>query len=186
MVNFLTNVAIKENKNIVKKTILGTLWDDIGWDGIANEGGVKLKFGKKPEKLIKRIIEMSTVKGDLVLDYHLGSGTTIAVAHKMGRKYIGIEQMDYGKNDSTVRLQNVINNDQSGISKTIKWKGGGSFVYFELAKNNYKYVDLINNAKSSKDLISVWDALNTNPFISFKVNTLFFTDFRIQQYRKYN
>ena len=106
LVNHLTNVASLEGGNLIKKTIVGTLWDDIGWDGIANEGGVKLKFGKKPERLIHRIIEMCTQKNDIVLDYHLGSGTTAAVAHKMGRRYIGLEQMDYGKNDSIARLKN--------------------------------------------------------------------------------
>lgn len=69
---------------------------------------VTLKGGKKPERLLRRIIEMSTDPGDLVLDYHMGSGTTCAVAHKLGRRYIGVEQLDYGDNDSLRRLRGVV------------------------------------------------------------------------------
>jgi adenine-specific DNA-methyltransferase len=70
------------------------IWTDISWEGIANEGAVKLKKGKKPEKLIKRILELSTQYGDVVLDFFAGTGTTCAVAHKMGRQYVGVEQLD--------------------------------------------------------------------------------------------
>lgn len=77
--------------------LLTDFWNHISWAGIANEGGVKLKNGKKPEKLLKQIIEMTTTEGELVLDFHLGCGTTAAVAHKLNRHYIGVEQLDYGK-----------------------------------------------------------------------------------------
>lgn len=91
-------------------------WQDIKTSGaIANEGGVKLEKGKKPEKIVYRIIKMVTTPKDLILDYHLGSGTTCAVAHKMGRQYIGVEQLDYGENSAVVRLKNVINGDKTGI-----------------------------------------------------------------------
>lgn len=75
---------------------------------------------------------MSTNEGDIVLDYHLGSGTTGAVAHKMNRQYIGIEQMDYIETVSVERLKKVIAGEQGGISKDVEWQGGGSFVYCEL------------------------------------------------------
>ena len=96
----------------------------------------KLKNGKKPEKLIKQILELNTNEGDIVMDYHLGSGTTCAVAHKMKRQYLGLEQLDYGENDSVVRLKNVINGDATGVSKAMNWNGGGEFVYLELKKYN--------------------------------------------------
>ena len=83
----------------------------------------------KPEGLLQRILEVATKPGDIVLDYHLGSGTTAAVAHKMGRQYIGIEQMDYIESVSVARLQKVIEGEQGGISKAANWKGGGNFVY---------------------------------------------------------
>lgn len=150
--------------------LLSNFWNHISWAGIAKEGGVKLKNGKKPEKLLKQIIEVATNEGDLVLDFHLGSGTTAAVAHKMGRRYIGIEQLDYDENDATVRLKNVIRGDSSGISKTVNWKGGGSFVYAELAQDNAGYIDSIQAAKKSKALIKIWDEIKDKGFISYKVS----------------
>lgn len=96
-----------------------------------------MKGGKKPEKLLRRIIEMSTNEGDLVMDFHLGSGTTTATAHKLKRKYIGIEQLRYEENDSLKRMQKVLEGEQSGISKIVNWQGGGSFVYMELMELNY-------------------------------------------------
>ncbi|MDI9355064.1 MAG: site-specific DNA-methyltransferase [Cyanobium sp. MAG06] len=81
--------------------------------------GEKEIKGQKSEALLKRIIEISTNPNDIVLDYHLGSGTTAAVAHKMGRQYIGIEQMDYIENISVERLKKVIEGEQGGISKSI-------------------------------------------------------------------
>lgn len=149
---------------------LGSLWTDISWTGIAPEGGVKLKAGKKPEKLLRRIIHMATEPGDIVLDFFLGSGTTAAVAHKMGRRYIGIEQLDYGKNDSVVRLRNVINGDQTGISKDVNWNGGGSFVYCELLKWNQEFLDKARKAKSKKELMEIWKEMKEKAFLSYKVD----------------
>ena len=108
MVNHLINTTKLEKDEIIKLIVVGDLWLDIGWDGVGNEGGIKLKAGKKPEKLLQRIIEMSTDYGDIVLDFHLGSGTTAAVAHKMGRQYIGIEQMSYIQTIAVARLKKVI------------------------------------------------------------------------------
>ena len=108
---------------------LTNFWNDIPFQGIAKEGNVVLRKGKKPESLLKRILEFSTEEGDLILDYFLGSGTTCAVAHKLRRQYLGIEQIDYGKNDPISRIKHVIKGDKTGISKSIKWKSGGSFIY---------------------------------------------------------
>jgi len=150
--------------------LLTDFWADLSWDGIAKEGGVKLKNGKKPEKLIKRIIEMSANPGDIVLDYHLGSGTTAAVAHKMGCKYIGIEQLDYGQNDSVVRLQNVINGDTTGISKSLNWQGGGSFIYCELKEWNDIFVRQIKKAKDAKELQNIWNDMQAKAFLSYRLD----------------
>ncbi|MHA0315130.1 DNA methyltransferase [Mesomycoplasma ovipneumoniae] len=89
----------------------------------------------KSEFLVKRIIEISSNPNDLILDFFLGSGTTAAVAHKMGRRYIGVEQMDYIENITVERIKKVIDGEQGGISKTVNWQGGGSFVYLELLEN---------------------------------------------------
>ena len=98
---------------------------------------------QKPESLLKRIIECSTEKGDIVLDYHLGSGTTCAVAKKMDRKFIGVEQMDYLDTVTIERLKDIINGECYGISKSVNWQGGGSFVYCELLENASTLIEKI-------------------------------------------
>ena len=132
--------------------------------------------GQKPEALIERILSIGTSESDIVLDYHLGSGTTAAVAHKMNRQYIGIEQLDYGENDSVVRLQNVINGDQSGISKSVNWQGGGSFVYLELAKKNETALEQISDCKSLEELTELFDELCSKYFLHYNV--------RVKEFRK--
>lgn len=101
---------------------------------------------QKPEKLIERIIETLTTTHDLVLDFHLGSGTTAAVAHKMGRRYIGVEQMDYIQDITVERLKKVLEGEQGGISKSQNWHGGGSFVYCELKEDANTLITTIQNA----------------------------------------
>lgn len=166
---YIKNIGYDKNGKRQIQRELGSLWNDIKTTGIASEGGVKLKNGKKPEALIGRIIEMSSDENDIILDYHLGSGTTAAVAHKMNRQYIGIEQLDYGENDSVVRLQNVINGDTTGISKAVNWKGGGSFVYMELAEKNEKAMRLISACKDLKELEKVFKILCEKYFLHYNV-----------------
>ena len=109
------------------------IWYDISIEGLAKEGGVDFPRGKKPEKLIQRCLELATQKGDLVLDSFLGSGTTAAVAHKMGRRYIGIELGDHCYTHCIPRLKAVVDGEQSGVSRAVGWQGGGGFKFFELA-----------------------------------------------------
>ncbi|MBE7052789.1 MAG: site-specific DNA-methyltransferase [Ruminococcaceae bacterium] len=125
--------------------------------------------GQKPEKLIQRILNISTDENDIVLDFHLGSGTTAAVAHKMKRKYICVEQMESQIELSIDRLINVIDGEQTGISKDVDWQGGGSFVYCELAKLNQKYVDGIQTATNDSEIVSIWEEMLKTGFISCKV-----------------
>jgi len=146
-------------------------WQDIKTSGaISNEGGVKLEKGKKPEKIIHRIITMITKPEDIVLDYHLGTGTTCAVAHKMGRQYIGVEQLDYGKNDSIARLNNVIKGDNTGVSNMLNWQGGGDFIYCELMKYNEAFMDKIQSAKTSDEIFELWKGIDENSFLNWYVN----------------
>lgn len=121
----------------------------------------------KPENLIQRAIELSTDINDIVLDYHLGSGTTSAVAHKMGRKWIGIEQMDYIEDITKARLIKVLEGEQGGISKAVGWQGGGSFVYFELKKYNQDFLDKIIAANSKSELDEVYNDMAKNAFLKF-------------------
>lgn len=132
--------------------------------------GVEEIKGQKSEKLIKRIIDSSTEKGDIVLDFFMGSATTQAVAHKLGRQYIGIEQMDYINTVSVPRLQKVIEGEQGGISKDVDWKGGGSFVYAELASLNERYVKDIQQASNEAELEKVLSTMKESAYLNFKVD----------------
>ncbi|GHP76425.1 hypothetical protein JP0049_06470 [Helicobacter pylori] len=114
----------------------------------------------KPEALISRILEISTNENDLVLDFFAGSGTTCAVAHKMKRRYIGIEQMDYIETITKERLKKVIEGEQGGISKKCDFKGGGSFVYAELKEVNLEIKKQILNAKSKSECLKIFNDLN--------------------------
>ncbi|WP_231180818.1 site-specific DNA-methyltransferase [Helicobacter pylori] len=114
----------------------------------------------KPEALISRILEVSTNENDLVLDFFAGSGTTCAVAHKMKRRYIGIEQMDYIETITKERLKKVIEGEQGGISKKCDFKGGGSFVYAELKEVNLEVKKQILNAKSKIECLKIFNDLN--------------------------
>ena len=128
--------SLNEEGILTKSTKMTTLWkhSEIPKADIANEGGVYFPRGKKPEQLLKRIIEMSTEPGDIVLDSFLGSGTTVATAHKLGRQWIGIEMGEQAYTHCKMRLDSVIDGtDQLGISKTIGWHGGGGYHFYELA-----------------------------------------------------
>ncbi|MFP6267809.1 DNA methyltransferase [Helicobacter pylori] len=114
----------------------------------------------KPEALISRILEISTNENDLVLDFFAGSGTTCAVAHKMKRRYIGVEQMDYIETITKERLKKVIEGEQGGISKKCDFKGGGSFVYAELKEVNLEIKKQILNANSASECLKIFNDLN--------------------------
>lgn len=143
-----------KDKNINRKIFLdeykgqpiNSLWTDIFVINPMSSERTEFGTGQKPEALIERILSMVTNEGDTVLDYHLGSGTTCAVAHKMGRRYIGVEQMDYIENITVERMKKVIDGEQTGISKAVDWKGGGSFVYCELLENASTLIEKIQAA----------------------------------------
>lgn len=154
------------------KKYYGTLISDFWWDIGATpstEGNVELKAGKKPEKLLKRIIQLATEPGDIVMDFFLGSGSTCAVAMKMKRQFIGIEQLDYCENDSINRLQNVIKGDPTGISKDedVNWQGGSSFIKLELFSWNQNFKEKIGALESDKELISLYKEIQSNGFVSY-------------------
>ena len=121
----------------------------------------------KPETLVSFFIKAVTNEDDLVLDFFSGSGTTCAVAHKMGRRWIGIEQMDYIEDITKERLKKVIEGEQGGISKAVNWQGGGSFIYFELKKYNQDFLDKIMIANSKGELDKVYNEMAKNAFLKF-------------------
>jgi adenine-specific DNA-methyltransferase len=133
---------------------------------------LNLKFNSypKPESLISFLIKAVTDEDDIIVDYHLGSGTTSATAHKMQRQYIGIEQMDYIENVAVERLKKVIEGEQGGISKSIDWKGGGSFVYLELKKYNQTFIEQIEEAKDSEGLLTIWEDMKAKSFLNYNVD----------------
>ena len=180
------------DKSYVSSDFLNKVMDDLlkntankkGTDEIVKLFGEKVFSYPKNELLMQRIIEYTTKEGDLVLDFHLGSGTTAAVAHKMERGYIGVEQMDYVKTITVERLKKVIGKktkkkgklfeeieyDAGGISKAVNWQGGGDFIYCELMKYNEAFIDKIQAAKTSKELIKVWKDIAENSFLNWYVN----------------
>ena len=118
---------------------LTSLWDDILSNNLHNEGNVDFPKGKKPEALIKRCLELATVPGDLVIDSFAGSGTTGAVAHKMGRRWIMVELGEHCHTHVIPRIQKVIDGeDKGGVTEAAGWKGGGGFRYYRLAPSLLK------------------------------------------------
>ena len=124
----------------------------------------------KPEKLIKDILQVSSQEGDIVLDFFLGSGTTAAVAHKMNRQYIGIEQMDYIETVSVERLKKVIAGEQGGISKDVNWSGGGSFVYAELKNDAQDFKNKIFEATTTEELLELFELAKKSSFLSYRID----------------
>ena len=152
------------------KALLYDCKNEKGNDEIDNLFGRDEFDYAKPEELVKTIIEATTQEGDIVMDFFSGSGTTIAVAHKMNRQYIGVEQMDYINTLDIPRLKDVINGEQGGISKSINWQGGGSFVYCELAKANGEFVEKIQAATTTEALKSIWTKMKETGYLNYKIN----------------
>lgn len=174
----------EEVKSVGKGKASSTIWHDITpsilWLNLdtntnATNAQVEL-FGEsvftnpKPEDLVKRAIELSTAEGDYVLDFFMGSGTTPAVALKLNRKFIGIEQMDYINTVSVERLKKVIAGEQTGISKAVNWKGGGSFVYCELKNDAQNMVEQIKQAESLDELLIIFNKMKSSSFLSYRVD----------------
>mgnify|MGYP000048569752 CR=1 FL=1 len=136
----------KEDKSVVYTSWIENRWISESKNHLDELFGASPFNYAKPESLIDEILQFATTVNDLVLDFHLGSGTTAAVAHKMGRRYIGVEQMDYIQDITIERLKKVLEGEQGGISKVQNWRGGGSFVYCELKEDANTLINTIQNA----------------------------------------
>jgi len=175
--NYISEVGLPD-KYPLEDTWNSSVYDKLNSIAVVSYSGEKVSKmlgvdeikGQKSEKLLQRIIEVSTNEGDIVLDYHIGTGTTCAVAHKLNRRYIGIEQMEYIENTAVARLKEVIKGENVGISKDVNWQGGGDFVYMELAEWNNKWIREIRDAKTSKELAKLWDEMKESAFLSYKVD----------------
>ena len=142
------------------------------YNNVSKQGDVEFRNGKKPEELLKFLIELFSEKGDLILDYHLGSGTTAATCHKLKRRYIGLEQIQNQIDLSITRLNNVIKGDETGISKfeDVNWNGGGEFVYLELKKYNQAFIEQIESAKDTKAVMKIWEEMKAKSFLNYNVD----------------
>ena len=164
-------------RDVRKGRKVSTLWlgKDIGFN-IHGDKEIKELFegnkvfkNPKPEALLQKIIQISTQPNDIVLDYHLGSGTTCAVAHKMGRQYIGVEQMDYIEPIAVERMKKVIAGEQGGISKSVNWQGGGEFIYCELKKINQVFVEKILACQSKENIKELYQEIKDKAFLSYHI-----------------
>ena len=181
------NTEIKGKKKqdggfmIVQKNRLSLKRQRSIWDNreFVNERGtehIKQMLGRdsfsypKSEFLLQRIIELTTQENDLVMDFFAGSGTTLAVAMKMKRRFIGIEQMDYIESITKERLKKVINGEQGGISKAVDWQGGGSFIYAEIMPLNAIYKERIKNINDEKMLDSIYKDLESKAFLDYRID----------------
>ena len=142
------------------------------YNNVSKQGDVEFRNGKKPEELLKFLIELFSEEGDLILDYHLGSGTTAATCHKIKRRYIGLEQIQNQIDLSITRLNNVIKGDVTGISKfeDVNWKGGGEFVYLELKKYNQNFIEQIESSKEVKTILKIWEEMKSKSFLNYNVD----------------
>lgn len=170
--------AVKRFLTDVKQTVTPqTIWDysEVGHNQQAIQSLNKL-FGKnvfgtpKPELLLQRVITIGTNKDDIVLDFFMGSATTQAVAMKMNRRFIGIEQMDYINTVSVPRLQKVIEGEQGGISKDVNWQGGSSFIYVELMELNQLYMNKIDQISTKEELSNLWNELDNNADLNYQLD----------------
>lgn len=141
----------KVGDKIVPVEPVSDIWDDVLPNDIHNEGGVVLKKGKKPEKLVDRIFEATTQKGDLVLDYFAGSGTSGAVSLKSGRKFINVEVNEYFDTIPLRRIKNTLHGDTSGVTDKYEWKGGGIVKYIRLEQ----YEDTLNNIELKENHLAM-------------------------------
>jgi adenine-specific DNA-methyltransferase len=153
-------------------TLRGDWWAGFHIDlgNINKESVVHLDNGQKPERLIENIIRFTTTENDILLDFHLGSGTTSAVAHKMKRQYIGVEQIENQIELIKKRIGNIIEGDNNNISKKYNWQGGGSFVYLELKKYNQTFIEQIEVAKDTETLLQIWEQMKAKSFLNYNVD----------------
>ena len=152
-----------------------------------HEGNVDFRSGKKPEILIKTILKHFSNEGDLVLDSFLGSGTTVAVAHKMKRRYIGIEMGEQAITHVVPRLQKVIEGEQGGISKSVNWQGGGSFNFYKLGETLCDEFGIINTKVTFHQLAAfIWFGATKMPYLEQKNSPLIGVYNGIAYYLLYN
>jgi adenine-specific DNA-methyltransferase len=184
--NLNTNIAAKLMENgfsymIIEKyrkkeRMARSVWFDKEVNSERGTLHLKNLFGKKlfdhakPEETLARVLQIGSQEGDLVMDFFAGSGTTGAAAHKMNRRYILIEQMDYIHDLPEARLKKVIKGERGGISESVDWKGGGSFIYCELMEWNETWMTKIQKNKTTAELKAIWKEMSKNAYLNYYID----------------
>lgn len=170
------DLYVKERESDYKGEKAKSLWEKPEYTGQNATHTLKKLFNKKvftypkSEFIMRDLLQVCTNPNDIVLDFFMGSATTQAVAMKMHRQFIGIEQMDYINTVSVPRLQKVIEGEQGGISKDVNWQGGGSFVYAELMEKNGGFVRDVEKAANTTELLAVFDRMKNTADFDFRVD----------------
>lgn len=177
LLEYICNIGMPD-KYPLESTWNCSMYDKLNSIAIVSFSGEKISkmlkttefAGQKSEALLKRIIEISTQENDLVMDFFAGSGTTLAVAHKMNRRFVGIEQMDYVKSITKERLKKVVEGEQGGISKAVNFVGGGEFVYVELMPLNAVFKEQIQASNDESELERFYKDLQEKAFTDYRVD----------------
>ena len=140
------------------------------WTDISVAGRQSDFSHEKNEEILKRILEWLTEEGDVVLDFFAGSGTTGVVAQKLNRQWIMVEQLDYIETYTVSRLNDVIAGEQGGVSESVNWQGGGDFIYCELMPYNQVFMDKLQRAQTTEDLLDIWREMSKESFLNWYVN----------------
>ena len=131
--------------------------------------GINFSFSK-PESVVAYFVRAITKENDWVMDFFVGSGTTAAVAMKMKRHFVAVDQMDYISTETLKRLRKVIEGEQGGISQSVNWQGGGSFVYCELAKANDELVKKIQVVDATDTVKTIWEKMKDTGYLNYKID----------------
>lgn len=171
LIAWLKDTCIKVDGKLVKRERMGTFWNFVNeMNNVNKEGQVDFNNGKKPERLLGRLIEMSTEKNDIVLDFFGGSGSTASTALKLNRRFISTEQLENQIFLQKKRLKNVIDgSDKNGISSDANWQGGGSFIYTELMDSNNAYINQIKEANTSSELLDILETIKKYADLNYLV-----------------
>jgi adenine-specific DNA-methyltransferase len=169
-------IYTKERESDYQGEKAKTIWNKSYYTGQTGTNELKNAFGNKvfsyPKSpfLIRDVLQISTKKNDIVLDFFGGSGTTAAVAKEMNRQFLTIEQMGYAEPVIKERLSKVVQGQKSGISDSVDWQGGGSFIYIELKKYNQTFIEHIEEAKDTEALLQIWEQMKSKSFLNYNVD----------------
>ncbi|ASJ22748.1 hypothetical protein BHAMNSH16_03005 [Brachyspira hampsonii] len=191
-IEFIKYVGLPE-KYPLEDTWNSSIYDKLNSIAVVSFSGEKISKllnteefrSQKSEALLKRIIEVSSNENDIVLDFFAGSGTTLAVAHKMNRRYIGVEQIQEHFDICVERIKKVIEGENSGISKNVNWQGGGEFITFDIASYNADWAKKIEKAKDDKELKEIFEYMKDKSLINHRLQIDYFENKRLEDDKEF-